>query len=766
MPSERSWSKGENESAQILSALGAVVRTRRTLLLLCALGVLIPVLIYNETATPVYEASTSLVFEEVSSPVTDDLTQKTSRELQMFNRIEEMNSAAFSLDLAKALPDSLKSMFPKPRNAPKNLDVTQHIAEAIHESFAVFPLRSSNVVRVRARTHDPRLSVAVANLAPTVLEARNYRIRQEGGTDLRQFVETQLSDAETRLKKSEDNLTRFKNQKGISSLEGESAETLRRLTDAEVLYNTTSADRSAAEQKLRSVRESITSQRGRMAPSITNRTSASTQGVRDRLVSLEAEYAQLSVEGTSTTHPRMVELRYEIGQAKRGLSDEAMRLARSGSTGDPITNIDQYTQQSVALQLEVESLRAREEALRRTMGKYRGSLSHLPAIEAELARLTRERDVNHKIYTSLLENREGIRVSQAMQIPNHRVVDWAQLPEEPILPRKLLNLGLGLTLGLMLGLGTGLFLESGKTSLRSMVMFEDQTGLPVLARVPATKGGASPRPWTRMWRRGPPVPDKGDPQRALVSHLDPASAAGEAYFMLRTRLEILGMGSKYRSLLVTSTGPRDGKSSTLCNLAATFGAAGQAALVIDAELRRPVIHRYLGVNQWPGVSDLLVAGQQDGTPLAAESPPSKPRLTIPRENGELFQTTKVDGVTVLASGRRVRDTEWETARPQLGALLEELKNDYDVLLVDSAPPILVHDTLALCSLVDAVIVVVNQKTYDSARFLETKRLLERAGANILGAVINKVETYGTYSYYYDQRYSPREAGDTPVTSRT
>jgi len=765
MPSERSSTKTENESDQILSALGAVIHTRRRLLLLCALGVVIPVLIYNQVARPVYEATTSLVFEEVGSPVSDELTQKTSRELQMFNRIEEMNSAAFALDLAKALPDSLAALVPKPKDAPKNSDRTHQLAATLHESFTAFPLRNTNVVRLRARTPDPRLSMAVANLAPTVLEARNLRIRQEGATDVRQFVEGQLSSVEARLQQSEDNLTRFKNKQGISSLEGESAEMLRKLTDAEVLYNTTNADRRAAEQKLRSLRQNIASQRGRLAPSTRSQTSPSNQGVRDRLATLEGEYARLSVEGYSTTHPRMVELRYEIGQVKRGLSDEAMRLARSGSAGDPITSIDQFTQQSIALELDVETLRAREQALKRTMGQYRGSLGHLPAIEAELARLTRERDVNHKIYTSLLENREGIRVSQAMQIPNHRVVDWAQLPEAPVLPRKLLNLGIGLTLGLMLGLGTGLFLESGKTPLRSMVMFEDQTGLPVLARVPANNSGSSSRLLTRVLG-GAGDSSNGDAQRALVSHYDPASPAGEAYFILRTRLEILGLGTKYRSLLVTSTGPRDGKSSTLSNLAATFGAAGRSALVIDAELRRPVIHRYWGVNQWPGVSDVLVPENEDGQPrTAASSPSGSPPLADPR-NGELFQATKVEGVTVLASGRRVRDTEWETARPRLGALIDQLKSHYDVLLVDSAPPILVHDTLALCSVVDAVILVVDQKTYDARRFVETKILLERAGANILGVVINKVATYGTYSYYYDRRYSPREAGDTPMTSRT
>lgn len=760
--SDRSAPKKESESEQIVSALGSVFRTRRPLLLACVLGVVIPVLAFNQLATPVYEASTSLVFEELTTPVAEDITTQQTREFQLFNRIEEMNSLAFAEDLARALPDSLLARVPLPENAPENEDRAKLAGVTLHEGFRASSLRNTNLVRVRARTPDPQLSMVVANLAPMVLQERSHRVRKEGATGLRTFVDDQLERSQARLQESEDKLRRYKEEHHVSSLEGESAETLRKLTDAEVLYNTTRADRRAAEERLQAVRRSLTSQRGSLVPSITNTSSPGAQSLKERLVYLEGQYAQLSVQGYAPSHPRMAQLRQEIATAKKSLSDEAMRLARSGTSGDPIAHMEQYSQEAVSLQLQVESLRARENALRRTAGEYRGTMSKLPNLEVELARLTRERDANQKTYTSLLDNRETIRVAQANQIPNTRVVDWAPLPEEPIFPRKTMNLGLGLALGLMLGFGVGLFMESGRSSLRSMVAFEDQTGWPVLARVPASRVGSSGRLSLLKGGKEWNVVD-GDSQRALISHSDPASAAGEAYFMLRTRLELLGMGTKYRSLMVTSTAPRDGKSSTLCNLAATFGAAGQSALVIDAELRRPVIHRYFGVNQWPGLSDLLLARKSNGNYPEASSNGSRPHPG--HGQPDLFQATNVEGVTVLACGRRVSETEWEATRPQFGALLNELQSHYDVLLVDSAPPVLVHDTLALCSLVDAVVVVVNSESYDSRQLMETKRLLERAGANIVGAVINRVEAYGTYSYYYDRRYSPREPGDSPVTSR-
>jgi len=756
MPPQRSPIATDRESQQIISTLGSVLRRRKRLLFLCLLGVLAPILYYNQTAVPVYEASTSLVFEELNSPVPNEVFNPTSREVQLLNRIEEMNSRAFADDIARALPDSLRARIPMPEEIPAGFDSLQYVGEVIHESVTAYPIRNSNMVRIRVQISDPYLCMTVANLSQSVLQERNYRIRQEGATDLRRFIEEQLARFKGQLRESEDDLMKFKERNKITSLDSESRETLRKMTEAEVLYNTTRADRGAAKQRLVAVEQTLATERGALVPSVTNIASPSAQSLKAKLVALQSQYAQLAVQDYAVDHPQLVQLRQVIEQTKKALTDEAMKLAKGGSVGDPIAQIDRYVQESVSLQIDIEGLRARENALKRTVEEYQTILGRLPSQEVELARLVRERDVNQKIYTSLLEDREDIRISEAKQIPNSRIIDRAELPTEPIRPRKGLNLMAGSAIGLILWLGVGLFLESGRSGLRSMVEFEKETGWPVLALIPQIESGPLWRRW--IWkgsqgRRGP----ESDRKAALVVHLDPGSAASESYFMLRTRLELLGMGTKYRSLLVTSTGPRDGKSSTLSNLAATFGAAGRAALVVDAELRRPVMHAIFGVRRGPGLSDLLVG---NGTNRRAQKKMASPVSAIPEipldPNGSImFQTTNVDGVTVLASGRRVREPQWEVARAEMGALLTDLKNSYDILLVDSAPPILVHDTLALCGIVDAVLVIIDAQSYDVRPFMETKRLLESAGANIVGVVVNKVETRGSYSYYYSHRYEPQ-----------
>ncbi|HYM81862.1 MAG TPA: polysaccharide biosynthesis tyrosine autokinase [Candidatus Limnocylindria bacterium] len=734
----------ERESKQIHSTLGRIFLRRKTILALCLLGALGPVIYYNQTTVPVYESSTSLVFEEFGSSVVKDVYSAPSSEMLLFNRIEEIKSRAFAEEIAATLPDRLKARFPKP--AQPGMDVTQHVADIVNKGMTAAPLRNSNIVRIRVRLNDPELCAAVANLSLDVLRSRNYRVRTEGAADLRKFIEEQLARFRDQLQLSERNLQSFKERNSITSLDNESMEVLKRMTDAEVLLNTTRADRGASQQKRAAVETTLTGQRSELVSAMTNIASPSAQRLKERLVSLQEQYAQLDVQGYPAEHPQRIRLQQELEQTRTALAEEAQKVAQGSHIGDPFAQIERRVDQSISLEIDIKSMEARETALKKTLGEYRGFLARLPAQEVQLARLVLDRDVNAKIYTSLLERREEVRISEAKHIPNTRVIDRAHTPKNPAKPRKTMNLMLGTLVGLIAGTGLGFLLENRAGKLGSMQDFERETGWTVLALVPELERTA---PWRRWMRRiaEERLGAKSNRSATLVSHRDPESAAGEAFFMLRTRLELLGLGTKYRSILITSSWPRDGKSTTISNLAATFGAAGRAALVVDAELRRPTMHTIFGAHKAPGLSDLLLArngdgGKHEATPTAAEAS---------GDNG-MFQSTQVEGITLLASGKRIREPQWEAARVKMRELLVELEEQYDVILVDSASPILVHDTLALCGMVDAVVVIVDAQSYDEDRLMETKRLLESAGANIVGAVLNRVDPGGRYSYYYHHYY--------------
>ena len=201
----------------------------------------------------------------------------------------------------------------------------------------------------------------------------------------------------------------------------------------------------------------------------------------------------------------------------------------------------------------------------------------------------------------------------------------------------------------------------------------------------------------------------------------------------------------FRSLLVTSTWPGEGKSTTVSNLAAAFGGAGHSTLVVDAELRRPVMHQIFGLRRSPGLSDVLIARN-------GESPkPDEPHYRDPVQDA--FRTTHVPGVSVLTCGKRIDQARWEISQKDLRSLTDDVRQRFEVVLIDSASPLLVHDTLMLCSIVDAVLVVVEARGFDQRRFQETKRLIDSAGGNVVGVIVNKIDPAGKYGYYYSHYYS-------------
>jgi len=466
----------ESESDQILSALGNVMRRRKAVLIVSLLGVLTVVFYYNQTTRPVYEASASVVFEELRDPLPDDLSPKLSWELYLFNRIEEINSRAFAEDIARALPQRALARFPAPKDGSPDLDPLRHVSDLIEESISAHPLRNSNIVTIRVRLNDAQLCLLVANLCLTVLEDRSSQIRNKGVANLRDFVEEQLARSAAQLAASEREVAGFKEVHDITSLEGDAKEVLRKATEAEVVYNSTLAELGSAQKRLATVTQTIAEQRKELVPTVTSIAGSSTQILRDKLVELEAQSAQLSLQKYPDDHPEVIRLRREIERTKNALMEEALKLSKASDIGDPLPRIERRIEESVSLQIEVEGLKARTEALKQTVDGYRRRLDVLPEKEMQLARLERTRDVNQKVYMTLLERREDIRIAEAKQIPDSRVIDRPLLPTAPIEPRKTLNLGMGGVLGLLVGFGIGLMLESRAGRLGSMLEFEQRTG--------------------------------------------------------------------------------------------------------------------------------------------------------------------------------------------------------------------------------------------------------------------------------------------------
>ncbi|HZL85592.1 MAG TPA: GNVR domain-containing protein [Candidatus Krumholzibacteria bacterium] len=757
-----------SDSEQILSRLGRIIRRRKLLMILSFVIIVGPIGIYNEITTPIYQASTTVVFDEVSAPV-QSFEFDFSREIVTANRLEEFTSFSFAKDIADALDVETLQRFPYPEEAPEGFDPLGFVVTTVQESITAYSVRASNVVRINVQMQDPELCAAIANTAAQVFQERSYRIKHEGTSGVRRFIESQLEIFSGKLKGSEQALKNYKQAHGVVSFENEAQEVLRRATEAEVLYNQAATNRHSVEERLRSVETEITKQKAGLVPAITEVSNPWAQTLMTRLGDLQTRYMDLKVENYPPTHPKMVAIQDEIDRTKKDLKAEANKLVEARNVADPIGQIEKYFKDAAGMQIEIESLKAQESALKKVINEYDRVLGDLPDKELNLAQLERDRNVSQKIYTNLLEKLEETKITEAEKIPSIRILDEARVPEGPILPRKAFNLALGVLISLVVGLGAAWILDSlTGASPGSVRDLENLTGWSVLASVPRIE--KLPRGQLKLENEVRSRAQIRRIKRHVFSQIEPYSGVAEAYRMLRTNLQFMGVGERYRTILVTSIAASEGKSTTLSNLAITLAKQGQKVLVLDSEVRRPVQHTAFDVRRGPGLSEVLLsdgqisgAGEDEGHDewIIKDKKAKKPSSAIDRLREpntkhleELLQDSikpvRIKNLSILPSGDAWNNPSITISNfaQRVKVILQHLKQKYDVILIDAPPIMLVHDAAIVSALVDCVLFVVNSARIDEESLLKAKQLLVNGNANVLGIVLNHFEPVGVYGSYY------------------
>ena len=322
------------------------------------------------------------------------------------------------------------------------------------------------------------------------------------------------------------------------------------------------------------------------------------------------------------------------------------------------------------------------------------------------------------IYINLLNSLEAVRLAKAQNTPNVVQVEPATVPGSPISPRPFQKAGLAAAIGLMLAAGIAFLIEYLDDTLKTMDDVERVLQLPVVGYIAEIQY------------------ESGSDESLYVTR-QPRSPVSEAFRLLRTNLEFAGVDRPIRRLLVTSAGPSEGKTTVSVNLAAIIAQGGKRVVIVDADLRRPKVHRFLGLSNKVGLSDLFRG-------VAA--------------NRLVSQTIdNLDMVSVLTSGSLPPNPTELLGSVRMEQILEEAEKDADVIIIDS-PPSLVADVQVLAAKVDGVILVVHPGNTHSDAALATLEMLNRAGARTVGVVLNRIprdraDYYGGYRHY-----SPYYAG--------
>lgn len=696
---------------------------RRWIFISCIVGFIIPVIMYNQITNPVYEATTSIIYELYSGEINKDSPQRPIDSNIKNNVMEEIKSQSLAEEVVEALPDNILKSYPVPNTKPADFNLKSHLRKLIKKDISAENIVGSDVIVIKTKGNSPAKAKVLAEMVTETLKKRHLDVRQETISSARKLIESQLPLYEQRLSEAEEALRQYKEQGGITYIDQESIEILKRITEAEVLYNKARADRDASDKRLKYLEKKLSQEREDLLPLVTANTSPMVNRLKDELIELELQYLRLKVQNYDENHPKMLEFKSQIEQTKQKLSNETLKISQGENIIDPLSQLQKIMEEIVNMEVELQTYRAQENALQQIIREYENDLKSVPEKELTLTRLIRERDVNEKIYTMLVEEREEARIREAEQFGNIRTLDPPQLPESPVRPRKLLNLVVALFLGLVMGLGLIAIFENLDTRLNTADEIKKVSDLSIISSIPKFS----------------------QTEKKLISYYVPDSDEVEAFRTLRTNLQFLGLGKTKKTILVASCNAGEGKSLITANLGISAAQLGLRTLIIDTDFRKPHLHELFGKQKEPGLSNMiqarqgmLMTTQHNGGIMVDDADDFSYDQTLNYQ-------TEVDGLYLLPSGDISPNAPDVLALPTLQPILNSFKEQYDVVLLDSPPVNVVTDASLLSSMVDGILLVIKTGVNNKLSVSKGIEALQRTHAEILGIVINFVEK--EFRYY-------------------
>ena len=345
-------------------------------------------------------------------------------------------------------------------------------------------------------------------------------------------------------------------------------------------------------------------------------------------------------------------------------------------------------------QFETELSLARED--------YENLVADFPEDTGRIEAASRTIELKQQAYASLLQQYENARISEAIRSNTVSVVEPAAVPETPSQPRILLNIALGFLVGLFGGIGLAFSFEYQNKTLYTQQQIEAATTLPALGKIPTSKN----------WRDNP---TNGTP-------------FGESFRALRTQILASNPQRALNSLLITSAEVGEGKSVIAANLAFSLAQSGKKVIIVDADLRRPTLHRIFQLPNDLGLSTIL-----------------KQYEKLP----EGVQNSKAPGLKVLTSGPMLSKSTELLGSPQMSSIIRELGEWFDIILLDTPSLLAVTDAALLSPLVDGVVLVVGCGQTRERALKTAEERLNDIHAKLIGVVINRAEQDGRYAYYQD-----------------
>ena len=567
-------------------------------------------------------------------------------------------------------------------------------------------------MEIHYNSTDPQLAASAVNtLAATYVE-QNFKTKFESTMQASDWLSKQLVDLQMKVETSQEKLVRYQKEHEILGIDEKQNIITEKLDELNKEMTMAESDRM---QKEAVYRQTESNDPEAIAAAIISDNPASGGGggagstlldkLREQQANLRIQAAELSSQ-FGPSYPKVVQLNNQIKEIDHQLQSETNKA------------VDHLKGQYLAaLQ--------RENMLRTSFEKQKMEANKLNESAIEYSILKRDLDSNRTLYEGLLEKLKEAGVTAGLRSNNFRIIDAARVPTSPSEPNIPRNLSFALVLGAISGIGLAFLLENMDNTVRIPEQATAISGLPSLGMIPlGSKSNSQKLAGKRL------VLTASKEVVETVTQVRPQSQMAESYRALRTSLLLSNLGAPPKVIMVTSARPQEGKTTTSINTAIVLAQKGVRVLLIDADLRRPSVHKTLGMGPRSGLSNVLTGS-----------------ATVQQT---ITTSTILPNLFIMPAGTPPPNPAELLASANMRELLAELRPQYDHIVIDTPPTLSVTDAVVLSPRADATILVIRSGRTTKQALRRARDILMQVNAHVAGVLLNAVDlTSPDYYYYYE-----------------
>ena len=552
---------------------------------------------------------------------------------------------------------------------------------------------NTNILSIKAVSTNPREAMMMANTLGQVMVHENEKSVRAEYQNARIFVEGQLAEVKENYNRALLNLADFKREAQTIDLGIETKLAAEKMGELLKEKEDNIIDLAEARAKLGRLKEQLAKENLEFVSASTLQENPHIDVLKKRLLELRLQLTEAKADLTES-HPQVLSLREQINVAEAALNKEVAVYRASAP-------------ELTALERRIASLEAHLKGVNGAIKKYFTAFERLPDKALKQAGLDMELNVAQQRYSSLLDSLYRVEFAEASTLSEIRMVEPAVIPNAPVSPNRLRILLVSVFLGLVFGFGLSFMAEYLDDTIRTAEDAKELGHIALMGMVPMFE----------------------TTKRPLISTKDPDDPLCESYRRIRNCPSI--DNGLVRSLLITSPGPNEGKSTTVVNLGISMARERKKVVLVDMDLRRASLHAYFNLPNHIGVTDIL----QGETSL-----------------DEAIQAAPVDGLSIISSGPSVPDAGALIESGEVGPLISELTTQFDMVIVDSAPVLVKTDALVLAKHVDEQIIVIESEKTTRRAVLELTGILAEADIKPLGFILNRFSIKKGRHLYHQSYY--------------